>query len=359
LGELREELRLPTEGELGPAKRRTVVTRLGNRVMDEINRVTAVTPGAITALALLSHSQRGLPHAELVQRCRRLLGVLHGLGARLSPTLANASGQLRPESIRETVQMLIDAGVIVAHLPGDGDGVPSSAHSRKHRLPASVDAIYSPVDEKRLSLDATKNSIVHFFVERALIAIALSMSPDMPVARETVRDRVQKMSRLLKFEFRFRADAPFDEIFEETLADMVIEGVVQDEGKELGLGKGSAGWTGEEWLNLYSAILHSFLEGYRIAARSLFPLLKGPMTERELTKRALVLGQRMYLAGDITRRESVSKPVLLNAYQALIDQGYVRRQREKLALADSFLNTEAVRAIEGRISSYLTREGAE
>src|SRR5690606_2244275 len=37
-----------------PAKRRAVVTRLGNRVMDEINRVTAVTPGALVAIALLS-----------------------------------------------------------------------------------------------------------------------------------------------------------------------------------------------------------------------------------------------------------------------------------------------------------------
>ena len=55
------------------------MTRLGNRVMDEINRVTAVTPGALTALVLLTHSRRGIPHEELVDRARRLLSVLqHG-----------------------------------------------------------------------------------------------------------------------------------------------------------------------------------------------------------------------------------------------------------------------------------------
>ena len=39
-----------------PSQRRALVTRLGNRVMDEINRVTAVTPGSLTALALLSQT---------------------------------------------------------------------------------------------------------------------------------------------------------------------------------------------------------------------------------------------------------------------------------------------------------------
>src|SRR5688572_26175467 len=54
LDHIRSDLGLP-EGPLTPAKQRAVVTRLGNRVMDEINHVTAVTPGALTALALLSY----------------------------------------------------------------------------------------------------------------------------------------------------------------------------------------------------------------------------------------------------------------------------------------------------------------
>ena len=47
------------------------MTRLGNRVMDEINRVTAVTPGALTALALLSDRRRSVAHEELVERCEQ------------------------------------------------------------------------------------------------------------------------------------------------------------------------------------------------------------------------------------------------------------------------------------------------
>ncbi|HWP04187.1 MAG TPA: 1-acyl-sn-glycerol-3-phosphate acyltransferase, partial [Polyangiaceae bacterium] len=64
LAEIAEELGARRDVPLTPAKRRAVVTRLGNRVMDEINRVTAITPGALTALALLSHEQRGIGHTE-------------------------------------------------------------------------------------------------------------------------------------------------------------------------------------------------------------------------------------------------------------------------------------------------------
>ena len=58
LGDMRRELKLDPHAELTPPKRRSVVTRLANRAMDEINRVTAVTPGALTAIALLTDRRR-------------------------------------------------------------------------------------------------------------------------------------------------------------------------------------------------------------------------------------------------------------------------------------------------------------
>src|SRR5262249_14376102 len=56
LGALRQRLGVPS-GEVPPAKRRALVTRLAHIVMSEINRVTAVTPGSLVAMALLCHSR--------------------------------------------------------------------------------------------------------------------------------------------------------------------------------------------------------------------------------------------------------------------------------------------------------------
>src|SRR5262249_33974543 len=119
LSEIKDELAIPDIQQLSPAKRRSLVTRLGNRVMDEINRVTAVTPGALTALVLLSHNQRGLPHRELVARAEKLLSVAERAGARISAALRTPSGSLRPESIREAAQMFVSAELVEVHNPDE------------------------------------------------------------------------------------------------------------------------------------------------------------------------------------------------------------------------------------------------
>ena len=65
LGEIDPQAKLGGDAKLTPAKRRALVTRLAYRAMNEINRVTAVTPGALVATALLTHGKRGIAHADL------------------------------------------------------------------------------------------------------------------------------------------------------------------------------------------------------------------------------------------------------------------------------------------------------
>jgi glycerol-3-phosphate O-acyltransferase len=213
LADIGDDLGINGEDMRRPAKRRAVVTRLGNRVMDEINRVTAVTPGALTALVLLGHDQRGLAHDELVARAERLLVVLDQLGARKSPALNTPTGALRAESIRESLQMFADTELVEIHLPAR---VPGAVR----RGQAGPGAFYVVSNDQRLALDTSKNVIVHFFVERALVALALLAAPDPPPDLEWVRERVRALSRLFKVEFRFRADLPFESIFAETVQKM-------------------------------------------------------------------------------------------------------------------------------------------
>ncbi len=349
------ELDVDPAARLKPAKRRALVTRLGNRVMDEINRVTAVTPGALTALAILSITRRGIPHEDLVDRCRRLLGVLHEAGARVTPTTQTVTGSLRPEAIREAIQMFIDAGFVQAHAPADTEA--SRSRIRRGKVSGGPGAIYTIPNDRRHELDTSKNIIIHFFLERCLVATAVSMPPGPPAALGTVKDRVLKLSRLFKFEFRFQADRPFDAIFDHTLADMTRGGELEvSVGEHLVAGPGRDGWSGAEWLEAYVSLLRNFIEGYQVAARGLGALLKGPLAEKEVVKRALAVGNRMFLAGEIERQESVSRPLVQNAIQSFVEQGYVVVRDKKAELAESFRSAAAVRAIEGRIAGYLEQE---
>ena len=318
---------LPT---MSPAKRRAVVTRLGYRTMNEINAVTAVTPGSLVATALLAHGRRGLPQADLFATCERLARTLRREGARFSPSLARGTSALR-----EATDMFVRAEHVQAHRVGG-------------------DVIYVVPDQARLSLDMAKNVILHFFAPRALIATAVLASPGPPLGADVVRERVLALSRLFKYEFTFRSDARFETIFDEETSAMEADGelarvvVKPSEGAGALVPKGD---DGQAQVELYARLLEGFFDGYRVAARGLGALLKGPLSPKDLVKRAIPAGERMFLAGEIARREAISGPMLENAYASFADQGYLGRKDGKLALAESYASAEAVGTIEARIAA--------
>jgi glycerol-3-phosphate O-acyltransferase len=315
--------------------------------MDEINRVTAVTPGALVALALLSDRRRSVSHEELLDRCDKLLRVLLGLGARVTASMLSRD-RLRAESVREAAQMYAEAELLEAFKPGD------SVAPIERRAPRWGEGmVYRIPERKRLELDTAKNHIVHFFVERGIVALAALYRPGLPVAIASVRERAQALSRLFKHEFRFHADSSFDQIFDRTCAAMIEHGELQHgAGDTLEIGPGAEGWSGNAWLQTHAAIIRNFLESYRVAARGLSALLKGPLTEKELLRRMLLLGDRMFLSSEIDLREAVSKPLFANALMAFREDGYLRLRDGKYALTDSFDTQEAVSAIEGRIAGF-------
>jgi glycerol-3-phosphate O-acyltransferase len=357
LDELRRAAGSGSGAELSPAKRRALVSRLAHRVMGEINRVTAVTPGSLVATALLCHGRRGLAHAELVDHCRRLVKLVTRLGARTTPSLTRGPGDMRESAVREAVQLYARGGLVEQHVPGD-------TLTRKARQRARIytgdDVIYTVPNEARLMLDISKNIIVHLFVDRALVSVALLAPPGPPAPRGEVRERVQSLSRLFKLEFMFRADASFDRIFDDTVGDMLAQGELAAEaGDKLAFGPGHDGLDGRGWVTFYAAVLRSFLEAYRVAARVLGALVRGPLAEKDLAQRALRAGEQMFLSGEIERSEAVCQPTLENAFAAFVDQGYLTRADGKLALAESFASEDAAATIEARVASYLLRRAGE
>lgn len=338
---------------LTPARRRAMVTRLAYRVMNEINRVTAVTPGALVATALLTHGKRGIGHSELVAVCERIVRVLSGFDARFTPSLVEdpKNPVVRRTAIREACELFLKAGHIEVHTPGDPVG-----EGRKG-FPGP-DAFYVVPDVARLSLDIAKNLVVHFFVSRAMIAIPLTAraaadhtANDSAMDRALLAERAQALSKLFKYEFQFRADASFETIFAETLDAMEADGEIErDEAGNVRLGRSSEGG---ERVVLHARVVRSFVEGYQVAARSLTALLKGPLSPKDLAKRAMNIGERMFLAGELEAREAVSRAVVENAFLAFVDQGYLGRTDGKYVLPESFATAETVRTIEARVASYL------
>ncbi|HEX4353342.1 MAG TPA: hypothetical protein VHZ95_10515, partial [Polyangiales bacterium] len=217
-----------------------------------------------------------------------------------------------------------------------------------------IGSLYRVPERKRIELDVTKNIIVHFFVERAILSIAVLMHNGPDLASDTARERVRELAELFKYEFRLRTSRDHTALFNETLNVMQSAGELElfADGR-IDVGGGRDGYSGLVWLRTYAAIVRNFVEGYCVAARGLNALLRGPLGEKDYAKRAIAIGHRMYLAGEIERHEAVSKPILLNALLAFKDEGYVQYREGKYALTESFNSADAVRAIEARITGYL------
>jgi hypothetical protein len=183
--------------------------------------VTAVTPGSLAALALLSDERRSVSHEELLFRCRRLLRVLISMDARVTPRTA-VNGELREESIQDAVQMFVDAELLETHRPGD---FPADQERRMTRT--GIGALYRVPERKRIELDVTKNIIVHFFVARSLLSIAALMRNGPDLACDTARERLRELAELFKYEFRLRSDRDYDALFNETLNSMQSAGELE------------------------------------------------------------------------------------------------------------------------------------
>ena len=285
--------------ELDPPARRNLVQRIGHRSTYEINRVTVVTPAALVSTCFMVHRRRGMSWAQLAEMATLLRDVLRGLGARLAPTIDDP-GPLNERALAEAVSLLRDGKLVLQH--GEGK-----------------DAVYTVPEERRLALEYYKNNILHFFVARALISAALlGRTNERAVGEEALRERVRTISRLFKYEFMYRADTDFDQIFDDALREMLDAGELERTGERVrptdDLG---------HRIDIYADLVRTYFEAYALAGRAVLELPPEGLTRKDWYKRALALGQRLYLAGELEDRESISKHKLENALLALKDHGLV------------------------------------
>lgn len=286
--------------ELDPERRRNLVQRIGHRATYEINRVTVVTPVALVSTCLMVNRRRGISHARLAELTTLLRDVLRQMGARLAPTI-DGPGPVNRRALDEAVGLLRDGKLVLQH--GEGR-----------------EAVYRVPEEKRLGLEYYKNNIIQFFVPRALISAALLLRKDeRAVSEESLRQRVRETSRLFKYEFMYRADADFDQIFDDALRDMLSAGEIERVSDRVrptdDLG---------HRVSIYALMVRTYFEGYLLAGHTVLELPPDGLSRKDWLKRALAVGERLYHSGEIEDRESISKHKLESAFQALRDRGLIR-----------------------------------
>ena len=330
--------------DLSPPERRALINRIAHRVTYEIDRATVLTPAALVASALMSHDKRGMDHEALLDRCGALLASLQRAGARVAKTVVREDAQvvppperkaeiaisrdmLRTDAIDETLALFRDAKLVAAE--GEGE-------ARVHSVPAHA----------RIGLEYHKNTVLSFFVPSALISSAFVFHGDEQIGEEPLREAVARLSRLFKYEFMYRADASFDEIFDDALEKMIDAGEVE---------RGSDGLRPREGslVPIYARMLRTYFESYRLAVLALADLPAGATKRKDWVKQTLTRGQRLYASGEIVLRESLSREKLGNALSALHDMGLVRLVGDTMEPGAALRDDEALGALERRLAKYL------
>jgi len=319
-----------TIDEIDENQRRSAVRALAHKVMYSINEVTVVTPAALVATALLSHRKRGMTRASLLTACEAFMTTLEQMGARVAHQLRVGDGRIREDTIDEALALFLDARLIVAHDTGP-------------------EPIYTIDSERRIALEYYQNTIIHFFVPRALVAAALLVDKEDWVDLPRLNDRVQQLSRLFKHEFIFRTDAMFDEIFDDTVREMIDDGELDTRDGQVQATEGIK----RQRLTRYTTMLQTFFESYLLALRGAEIVLDGPIQKKDWYKRTLALGQQMYLAGEIERRESLSKLKLETALKALQDYRLVQLNDDTLERGDGVEGVEDLHALEPKLTGFL------
>jgi glycerol-3-phosphate O-acyltransferase len=296
-----------SEGEVIGSERssrgKTSVQSLADRVMFEIDRITPVTPAALIATALLARRRGGTPRAELLERIDALVDDLRAAGARFGTVLAvRYEGGLRSyrvDAIDEVLALLIDSRDVTVH-------------------GAAEDAIYQVPEDRRIALDYYKNNLMHFFVGRAMLSLALLSTGRAAegVDRVEVRALFDALRALLAREFRFDRDR--DRAFDDALALLFARADVAVEGGRVRIAPEPRALVR---VRMHAELLRNFIESALLASRSLALLEKGPLPARELSSRALALGRRWLLTGELTRPEAVTRPAIEGMFAQLRDAG--------------------------------------
>jgi glycerol-3-phosphate O-acyltransferase len=317
-------------GAITADQQKNAVRALAHKVMYSINEVTVVTPAALVATALLSHQKRGMTRASLLSACEDLIATLDVMQARIANQLRIGEGRIRADTIDEALHLFLDARLIIAHDTGP-------------------EPIYTIDSERRIALEYYQNTIIHFFVPRALISAALLVDTEQWVDITRLNDRVQQLSRVFKHEFMYRTDATFDEIFQDALRDMVEDGEIEVRDGYAQATEGAM----RHRIERYAVMLQTFFESYLLALRGAEIVLDGPIPKKDWYKRTLALGQQMYLAGEIERRESLSKLKLETALKALQDYRLIQLNGDILERGEGVESVSDLHALEPRITGFL------
>lgn len=307
-----------SDGEIKP---RLAVSKVAFDVCNRINAVTPITPTALVTFALLDNDDRAITVAEGREILRPLLAYIK---ARHLPVTASVDLS-EHGGLALALKALVREQVVTTY---DGGLEPVFAIPREQQHDA---AFY-------------RNTIVHFFVTRAIVEVALVLAceTDAEDLALATWHNAKRIRDLLKFEFFFPPTFNF-------AADVEAEVAMINPDWE------SSDFTAEtamalfDNLRMYLAhrVIAPFFEAYSVVADELVAADPDePVDQAALIERCFGIAQQRWLQHEFHSPESISRDLFRNALKLADNHGLIEPGQEDLTQRrrDFARGIESVRA---------------
>ncbi len=263
------------------------------------NAVTPITPSALLSLCLTGATPQALTDDEFDAEMIELIEWARKRNLPMTEELRDYEIDEYEERIRDVARAMIDMGVVDRY-----DGGP--------------ERVYSIAPGQHFAASYYRNTCIHFFVEKAIIELALAKAAESP-GSEAVYTFWQEAVRLrdtFKYEFFYPET---DEFNEEVRAEIER----YDPQWEQTLAMGGAQKLLRSLTPLVShAVLRPFAEAYVVVADV---LLNAEATdahdEKTVVNAALTLGRQSFLQRRITSEESIGKLMFSNGHKLAANRG--------------------------------------
>ena len=303
---------IPIE-EMTTSERRALYRRMGYEIVNEINKVSVVSPSSLVAAGLLCHYRRGISHDDLMDVLSEFHDYLASRGAKFSSTFAN-----RERVINDALGMFESSGFISRMGPEEEDEEDELAET-----------IYSVDEDKRMNLEYYKNNILHSFVSLSFVSISILSGSRTRISLSEVMGDYNFFKALFMDEFIYDNKVDDREEVQRVVSYARDRGMIDlHEGTD---GSASIEVTGKGRASLpsFAGLVQNYLESYWIASRGCAYLKNKGRQEKDLIKRIHKLGVKMYKKGEISKTEAISQSNYKNALKYLVDYGAISMSSEE------------------------------
>ncbi len=288
------------------------ISKIAFQVAVEANRVTPATFPAVVSASLLGAFPRALTEAEVIREVRDITHWAIKHGVRLSPDFNLNYSDKMPELLGN----MIDEGIIA-------------------RFDGGLETVYGIAEGQASIASFYRNTIVHFFLHRAVAELAL-LALSERTSEESAMDRfweeVRELRDLFKFEFFYPETREFEEQIDQELS------------------REAPGWqerlkddtdNARILLNTLSPkvghfTLTIFAEAYSIGADILLRFGEEPgFDEETFISRCMSYGKQAYLQRRISSEASIGKLLFANAWKMLGSRHLINSEKGRVAQAEA------------------------